>query len=108
VSLGLLHGSQPDVLVLCHEAGRKVVQALPHFPLPGLQQAIDLHLVHARQVNSRVRCAAVSLNTSKLSDVQAQAAIDEVRRDLGIPCVDPIRYPGRLDEVIDACLSAVK
>jgi uncharacterized NAD-dependent epimerase/dehydratase family protein len=108
VSLGLLHGSQPDVLVLCHEAGRRVLQALPQYSIPPLKEVIDIHLLLARRVNPRVRCAAVSLNTSKLSHVQAQAAIEDVRADVGVPCVDPIRYPDTLDEVIDACLSAVK
>ena len=40
VSLGLLHGSQPDVLVLCHEPGREHLLGYPEFPTPSLPDAI--------------------------------------------------------------------
>lgn len=106
VSLGLLHGSQPDVLVLCHEAGREAIMGQPSFPLPSLEEAIQLNLILARRVNPAVRCAAVSLNTSKMSDEAALHAIAQVRDELGIPCADPLRHAGPFAEVVDACLSA--
>src|SRR5690606_5904221 len=34
VSLGLLHGSQPDAFVLCHDATRKEVSGFEHCLLP--------------------------------------------------------------------------
>jgi len=105
VSLGLLHGSQPDVLVLCHEAGRETVIGLPHFALPTLAEAISLHLLLARRVNPDVRCAAVSLNTSKLSDEAALQAIHHVREQLGIPCADPLRHPEEFADMVNACLA---
>ncbi len=108
VSLGLLHGSQPDVLVLCHEAGRTMVMGQPSFPLPSLTEAIELNITLARRVNPAVRCAGVSLNTSRLSDEDARAAIAEVSRDLGLPCADPLRHDVQFGELADACLSSVR
>ncbi|NGZ85224.1 DUF1611 domain-containing protein [Duganella sp. SAP-35] len=105
VSLGLLHGSQPDVLVLCHEAGRTHMLGLPDYPVPSLKEAIELHLALARRVNPAVRVAAVSLNTSQLSDAEALAAIHAVREELGIPCADPLRHPVEFAAVVDACLA---
>ena len=107
MSLGLLHGSQPDVLVLCHEAGRKAVVGLPHYPLPSLAEAMDLNLRLARRVNPDVRCAAISLNTSHLSDAAAKDAIQRVSDELGMPCADPLRHPVEFARVVDACLAAV-
>jgi uncharacterized NAD-dependent epimerase/dehydratase family protein len=104
VSLGLLHGSQPDVLVMCHEAGRETVMGLPDFPLPNLADAIALNLTLARRVNPDARCAAVSLNTSKLSDEAALAAIAAVRDELGLPCADPLRHADQFSDMVDACL----
>jgi uncharacterized NAD-dependent epimerase/dehydratase family protein len=106
VSLGLLHGSQPDVLVLCHEAGRTHMLGLPDYQVPSLREAIELHLMLARRVNPAVRVAAVSLNTSHLSEAAALDAIKAVRDELGIPCADPLRHPVEFADVVDACLAA--
>jgi uncharacterized NAD-dependent epimerase/dehydratase family protein len=105
VSLGLLHGSQPDVLVLCHEAGRRTVFGLPDYPIPPLAEVIDLHLRLARRVNPDVRCAAVSLNTSDLSDAASRELVRNTSRELGIPCADPLRHAVEFEAVVDACLA---
>ena len=91
VTLGLVHGAQPDALVLCHEPTRDHLRGLPHQPMPTLQAAIDAHVEAARLTNPAVRCIGVSVNTSGLTD-------DGVRRDLlaraadetGLPAVDPV------------------
>jgi uncharacterized NAD-dependent epimerase/dehydratase family protein len=105
VSLGLLHGSQPDVLVLCHEHGRKNILGLDDYPLPTLTEAINLHLELARRTNPRVRCAGVSLNTAKLSASQARAVLAEHRAQLGLPVADPMRDGPELEELVASCLA---
>lgn len=92
VSLGLLHGSQPDALVICHEAGRTTINAYPDFALPSLTECIDVHLRMARMTNARVRAAAVSLNTSKLEDAAAREALAAAEAETGLPACDPIRF----------------
>lgn len=90
VSLGLLHGAQPDVLILCHQPGRATMRGLQNRPLPGLQDSIDGNIRAARLTNPEVRCVGISLNT-KLMD--RAAAFEEMRRveeEFGLPCVDPI------------------
>lgn len=89
VSLGLLHGAQPDALVMCHQPGRHYMRGLNHRPLPNLQDCIDLNIRTARLTNPDVRCVGISLNT-KLMD--RRAALDEIKRtedEFGLPCVDP-------------------
>jgi uncharacterized NAD-dependent epimerase/dehydratase family protein len=106
VSLGLLHGSQPDVIVLCHAAGRESMLGYPHYPTPPLREAIELHLTLARRVNPDVRCGGVSLNTSKLTPDAAQAALGQVAAQLGLPTADPIRGGDAFAALVDACVGS--
>lgn len=91
VSLGLLHGSQPDVLVLCHEAGRETINGYPDYKLPSLSECIRLTLDMARLTNPDVQCAAISLHTGKLDEVEARAALKAASEEAGLPAFDPIR-----------------
>ncbi len=91
VTLGLLHGAQPDVIVLCHEAGRPHIRHLPHQRLPLLKEAIDVNLLLGRVTNPEIRCIGVSLNTSSLSPADAERALVEAARETGLPAVDPMR-----------------
>jgi uncharacterized NAD-dependent epimerase/dehydratase family protein len=104
VSLGLLHGSQPDVIVMCHEVGRDRVLGLPNYATPSIREAIELTLTLARRTNSEVRCAGVSLNTARLADPQARAVLHEHQRESGLPVADPLRPGAELDRLVDSCL----
>jgi uncharacterized NAD-dependent epimerase/dehydratase family protein len=91
VTLGLIHGAQPDALVLCHEPTRTHMRGLPHYPLPDLRDCIEANLAAARLTNKAVRCVGLSINTGGL---EAGAARDYLRQTgdrLGLPCVDPVR-----------------
>jgi uncharacterized NAD-dependent epimerase/dehydratase family protein len=91
VSLGLLHGAQPDALVLCHEAGRTGIDGMAHRPLPSLEDCMDLNLRTARLTNPDARFVGVSLNTRNLDPAAAEAALAETSARLGLPCADPVR-----------------
>ena len=73
VSLGLLHGSQPDALVICHALNRDHMRALPGRPLPSLEQVIEMNLTAARITNPDVKVIGVSVNTSSVSEDEALA-----------------------------------
>ena len=104
VSLGLLHGTQPDVIVMCHEEGRDRVLGLPNYATPTISEAIELTLALARRTNPGVRCAGVSLNTAGLDEAQARAILQKHQRELGLPVADPLRVGAELDRLVDACL----
>lgn len=96
VTLGLVHGSQPDALVLCHDHARRTVAFLPHVPVVSLEQAIPAYLSAARLTNPRARFVGIALNTSSISAAEAEAVLRSTGDRLGLPCVDPIRtgvYP---------------
>jgi uncharacterized NAD-dependent epimerase/dehydratase family protein len=91
VSLGLLHGSQPDALVLCHDPTRVSLNEFPHIPVIPPEQAIPAYLSAARLTNPNVRFVGASLNTSSLSAADARRVLASMSERLGLPCEDPIR-----------------
>jgi uncharacterized NAD-dependent epimerase/dehydratase family protein len=105
VSLGLLHGSQPDVIVVCHAAGREQVLGLPDYLLPSLEETIDLNLRLGRRTNPAVRCAGISLNTSRLDGDSARDLLARESRRLGLPVADPVRGGTEFQQLVDACLA---
>jgi uncharacterized NAD-dependent epimerase/dehydratase family protein len=105
VSLALLHGSQPDVVVVCHEAGRERVLGYPHYALPSIEETIALALTLGARTNPAIRCAGVSLNTGSLEPEAAQTAMDALAARIGMPVADPIRGGEKFTRLVDACLA---
>jgi uncharacterized NAD-dependent epimerase/dehydratase family protein len=104
VTLGLLHGSQPDVLVLCHDPSRATIEGYPHFPIPDLRVAITQYLDMGRLTNAKIRCAAVSINSSSMDDATWQAYAERVSAELHLPVHDPMR--GGAESLAAAVLGA--
>jgi uncharacterized NAD-dependent epimerase/dehydratase family protein len=105
VSLGLLHGSQPDVLILCHQPGRTSILGCEGFPIPALEEAIALNLMMGRLTNPAIRCAGVSLNTSGLPRTEALALLERESERLGIPVADPMLAGRQFERLVDASLA---
>jgi uncharacterized NAD-dependent epimerase/dehydratase family protein len=105
VSLGLLHGSQPDVIVVCHEAGRESVLGHSDYPLPSIEETIDLNLRLGRRTNPAIRCAGVCLNTSRLDPKAARERLAQESQRLGMPVADPMRGGAEFRQLVDACLA---
>jgi uncharacterized NAD-dependent epimerase/dehydratase family protein len=105
VSLALLHGSQPDVIVVCHEPGRERVLGHPGFAVPGVREIIELSLRLGSRTNPRIRCGGVSFNTSKLSDGEAARVIAAETDRLGLPVADPMRGGAAFERLVDSCLA---
>jgi uncharacterized NAD-dependent epimerase/dehydratase family protein len=105
VSLGLLHGSQPDVFVVCHQPGRQTLLGYPQYPLPSIEETIDLTLRLGRRTNPAIRCAGVSLNTAHLGPREAQALLGSEASRLRLPAADPIRGGAEFERLVDACLA---
>jgi uncharacterized NAD-dependent epimerase/dehydratase family protein len=91
VTLGLLHGSQPDAIVLCHDASRRTIGDYPDFPIPDLQVAIDDYLRAGRLTNHAIRCVGLSINTSSLPDADCTEYFRRLTAELGLPVCDPLR-----------------
>ncbi len=90
VTLGLLIGSQPDAFVVCHEAGRKVIEEWDNFPLPTIEQVIERTVDLGNQVNPNIRCVGVAVNTSALAAEDREDYLEILSKRMGLPCVDPL------------------
>lgn len=104
VSLALLHGSQPDVLVVCHEPGRKHLVGLDAYALPTIEETIQLNLQLGRRTNPAVRLGGVSFNTSQLDAGAAERLLDDEARRLRCPAADPMRGGAAFERLLDNCL----
>ncbi|GEO80509.1 hypothetical protein ROR02_06400 [Pararhodospirillum oryzae] len=91
VSLGLLHGAQPDGLILCHEPGRAHMRGLPGRQLPSLDECIRLNLECARLTNPDAVVVGMAFNTAGLSTEAATRLLGQTADAYGMPCVDPVR-----------------
>ena len=105
VSLGLLHGSQPDVLVVCHQPGRDEMLGMTGYAVPGIEETIELNLRLGSRTNPAIRCAGVSFNTSHLGEDEAHALMASESERLGLPVADPIRGGEAFARLVDNCLA---
>jgi uncharacterized NAD-dependent epimerase/dehydratase family protein len=90
VSLGLLHGSQPDAFVVCHDATRSTVSGWDHYALPSISECIEAHVTMGRRTNPDIRCVGISVNTSALPAVEREGYLADLAAETGLPCVDPL------------------
>ena len=105
VTLGLVHGSQPDAMVICHDARRTLLMGHEAFPIPSYQQCIDTYVAAARLTNPKARVVGISLNTSHLDDVAARELLKRTSAETKLPACDPIRYG--VDAIVDRVIAEV-
>lgn len=91
VTMALIHGGQPDALVLAHEPTRKHMRGLPGYALPSLEALRDMVLPIARIANPACQIVGVSVNTQHLSEEDALAYLADVEGRMGLPTVDTFR-----------------
>lgn len=104
VTLGLMHGSAPHAMVMCHQAGRDAIEEPPYTRLPPLPELIETYEAMAA-INRPARVACVVLNCHGLSRDDARAAIEEVERDTGLPTGDVLAGDApRLWDAVKAAL----
>ncbi len=103
VTLALIHGGQPDALILCHEPTRTHMRGLPGYTLPSLEVVRDTSLHLAQVANPACKVVGISINTQHMDDAAAVAYLEEVEARLGLPAVDPYRHGAeRLFEALAA------
>ena len=104
VTLGLLHGSAPHVLVLCHLAGSTEIEGYPGHRVGTLGELIALHEEISLPARP-ARVAAIALNTRGLDEKEARRAVEQATDEAGLPADDPIRFGcGRLLDAVIAAL----
>ncbi len=94
VSLGLLHGSQPDAIVVCHDPTRTMIDSCPTIKVPSVAECIELNLRCGSLTNPDITCVGISVNTSRLPENERASYKQALSDETGLPCVD---------SVIDGC-----
>jgi uncharacterized NAD-dependent epimerase/dehydratase family protein len=103
VTLALIHGGQPDALILAHEPTRTHMRGLPHYGLPSLETLRDTALLLARVVNPACEVVGISVNTQHLNEADAIKCLTDIEARMGLPTVDPFRHgAGRLVDALAA------
>ena len=102
VTLGLIHGAQPDALVLCHEPTRAHLRGVPEYTPPDLRVCMEMNLTAARLTHPAARFVGVSVNTSAMPAAAADQYLSETAAQLQLPVVDPVR--GGIAPIVDNML----
>lgn len=96
VTLSLVHGSNPDMMVLCHKAGLETVGNYPQLKLPPLTEIITRYETAAGWIRPgaphSAKVIAISVNTSALDEAEARAYLDQLAIETGLPVTDPVRW----------------
>ncbi|HMB13546.1 MAG TPA: N-acetyltransferase DgcN [Roseovarius sp.] len=92
VTMALIHGGQPDALILSHEPTRQHMRGLPGYTLPTLEQLRDTALPLARVSNPACQVVGVSVNTQHMNEAEARAYLDKIEDEMGLPATDPYRF----------------
>ena len=92
VTMALVHGGQPDALILCHEPTRTHMRGLPEYTQPSLATLRDTALPLARVGNPACEVVGISVNTQHMSEEDAKAYLAEVEAEMGLPTTDPYRF----------------
>ncbi len=100
VTMALIHGGQPDALILCHEPTRAHMRGLPEYQQPSLEALRDMALALAKVANPACQVVAISVNTQHMEDAAARAYLSELETQLGLPATDPFRYGA--EKLVDA------
>jgi uncharacterized NAD-dependent epimerase/dehydratase family protein len=106
VTLGLLHGSCPDALILCHQCTREYIgdyRQAAWLRIPPLTEYIRLYETIGSAVHP-TKVIGVSLNTYDLTDEDARRACEVAARETGLPATDPVRFDAR--PLVDAIIGA--
>ena len=101
VTMALIHGGQPDALVLAHEPTRGHMRGLPEYALPSLEALRDMALPLAQIANPACQVVGISVNTQHLSQHEALEYLAGVEQRMGLPTIDPYRQgAGRLVDAL--------
>ena len=90
VTIGLLVGSQPDALVVCHDPMRTAISGWPSFKLPSIQEVVERSILIGSLTNAEIRCIGVSLNTQQVPMADRKHLLARYEEETGLPCVDPL------------------
>lgn len=89
VTVGLLHGCMPEMILLCHEPDRKLDTF--DYPMASFDMILNLYLKLVEPFRP-TELMGISLMTSLLDDATAARKVSEYEEHFNVPVSDPIRF----------------
>ncbi len=103
VTMALIHGGQPDALILAHEPTRTHMRGLPEYQQPSLEVLRDTALGLARVANPACEVVGISVNTQHMGEDEAKTYLAGLEEQMGLPATDPYRFgAGKLVDALAA------
>lgn len=107
VTLGLLHGTVPQAMVLCWMPSRPTIYGGSYdwVEIPSLDEVVALYEEAAGWTRPAEpgRVVGISCSTYDLPERAAREAVERARSETGLPATDPVRFgPGPLVEAVAA------
>ena len=91
VTLGLIHGTMPDAMILCHQPTRDRDDY--GFELPELRRVISLHEELVRFFRP-TKIVGIGLSSIGMTDKESRTAAARIEEETGLPAVDAFRFGG--------------
>ena len=109
VTLGLLHGSCPEAMILCHQSSREYIgdyRRASWLRIPPLSEYVRLYETIGGAVHP-TKVVGIALNTYDLDEAAARKACADAARETGLPATDPVRFdPAPLVDAVIAARNA--
>ena len=99
VTLGLMHGTMPDAMILCHQPTR--LKDDYGIPLRDLNSLIRFH-EEAIQLFKPTKVVGIGINSIGLTDEQSKEESKKIEAETGLPAIDTFRFGGKV--IADALL----
>lgn len=107
VTLGLLHGSRPQGMILCYEFGRDHVHGMTRVGLRPLDQLREAYEVAAGLIEPS-RVIGIAVNTRCASEAAAAAECRRLNEEFNLPACDVLRHgPEKLVQAVLALRSTL-
>lgn len=109
VTLGLIHGTSPQAMVLCWMPSRDTIYGGDYdwVEIPPLEEVVRLYEEAASWARPPVpsRVVGVSACTYDLGEAEARRHVEEARERTGLPVTDPVRFgPGLLADAVERAM----
>jgi D-glutamate N-acetyltransferase len=94
VTLGLIHGSMPEAMILCHKAGATTIDGYEHCPLPSLTRLIQINeeAISWLRPDRSSKIVGLAVMTLGLSEQEARDAVKQAVDETGLPATDVLRF----------------